>query len=51
MDIRIFTKKTIKEKRQPITDEYIWRKERSGRNKAIDEEAQVYFKSDEENAF
>ena len=49
MDIRI-SKRIIKRKK-PRTDEYIWRKERSGRNKAIDEEAQVYFKSDEENAF
>ena len=42
MDIRI-SKKQLKEKRQPRTDEYIWRKERWGRNKAIDEERSSLF--------
>ena len=42
MDIRI-SKEQLKEKRQPRTDKYIWRKERSGRNKAVGEESSSLF--------
>ena len=44
MDVRI-------SKIQPRTHEHIWRKARSGKNKVIDEEVQVYIKFVEENVF